>query len=70
MNYKNIIKYYMASRISIELYKQAMQLTKPLFIPLEYRKHKKYKRGFKKAVQRLIKISTRCRKTRFKRKVK
>jgi hypothetical protein len=33
----------MASRISIELYKQAIQLTKPLFIPLEYRKHKRYR---------------------------
>jgi hypothetical protein len=33
----------MTSSISIELYKQAIKLTKPLFIPLEYRKHKRYR---------------------------
>lgn len=33
----------MNSSVSIELYNQAIKLTKPLFIPLEYRKRKRYK---------------------------
>jgi hypothetical protein len=31
------------SSVSIELYNKAIKLTKPLFIPLEYRKHKRYR---------------------------